>query len=190
MSCTHRKGYAQIFLGSAEHRYLATHGLHSPQRVDAMSEEEWTDRDRSPEHRRTMRYWLGRTLRDQRKAKGLALKDVVVTLRNYGHAVSEAKLSRLESGAREEKPGEGWPRGQLDEIVAAYAQVCGIEDGRDLWSAALATWKQAGGAPVIGELTPYLRAELAGLEARQRSTRHVDGSSEATTSKAPRRKAR
>jgi hypothetical protein len=137
-----------------------------------------------------MRYWLGRTLRETREAKGKALIDIVTEMKNHSLKVSEAKLSRFESGTPDEQPGEGWPRGLIDEIVVAYAQHCDIDDGRDLWKAALHNWTEQGGVPVLGELTPQLRSQLLAAEARQRMQPDDGESRGAPTSRGIRRKAR
>jgi len=67
---------------------------------------------------------LGRVALEARRAAGASLLDIATEA-----GVSQAVLSRFETGVR------GWPR-RLDDIIAAYERVLGLE--RDaLWRAAL-----------------------------------------------------
>lgn len=143
----------------------------------------------TPTHTRTMRYWLGRTLRETREAARdeggheLALYQIALYLRDSGIQISEATLSRLETDST------GWPRKDLDAIVAAYADLCGIEDPRDLWRRALDSWVSRGGIPALGIITPYRSATILALEARQRSQQRAGESRSKPTSKGKSRKA-
>lgn len=134
-----------------------------------------------PEQTRTMRYWLGRTLRETRNAAGKDLLDISQELRRNGLSTTEPTVSRIETSP-------GWPR-DLDAIVAAYAEVCRIEDPRDLWEKALGAWISRGGIPYLGSLTPERSAELLALEARKRSLQRAGESQAKPISSRKRRKA-
>lgn len=113
---------------------------------------------------RTMRYWLGQTLREARQARGIKLIDIA-RLADYSDA---SALTRFEND-------ETWPN-RLDLVIAAYAYMCGIEDGRELWESALKRWRRSGSAPTLGELTPAQRAVLLALEAARRQSPYDGGS--------------
>lgn len=122
---------------------------------------------------RTMRYWLARTLRETRETAGLE-RNTVANLAG----VDGATISRFENG-------HTWPQ-QIDRIVAAYALLCGVDDGRDLWARALTAYRTNGGAPLLGDLNPAQRALLLALEASQRS-RPYDAESQEEPSATDRR---
>jgi transcriptional regulator with XRE-family HTH domain len=119
-----------------------------------------------------MLYWLGKTLRQEREAKNLKLADVYAMLRTQGETTAESTLSRLENG-------HTWSR-ETEKIITVYAFMCGIDDARDLWAKALRQWLQHGGVPVLGELTPQMRAYLLAVEADRR-TRPADAESPSET---------
>lgn len=79
--------------------------------------------------------------------------------------VSSAVLYRFERG-------ESWPN-KLDSVIAAYADVGGLADARDLWQAGLDLWHEheyTEQASHDGELTRPQRAEaiIRGHVARDR----------------------
>ena len=114
--------------------------------------------------RRTMLYWLSRTLRTAREAAGFEIKDVLpfVPVKEVG------AIRRFEDAKH-------WPR-QVDIWVAAYAYLLGLDDGRKLWERAVRSYLKDGGAPVLGELSPQLRAVLLAVEANERFGPADDGS--------------
>jgi hypothetical protein len=93
---------------------------------------------------RTMLYWLGRRLRELRKAKGVSVSSLVQWVegqgRGHGKPLDAGTVSNFETG-------KSWPRA-LDGLIAAYAAECGYEDGRKLWEEALANYMKFGGAPL------------------------------------------
>lgn len=143
------------------------------------------------ERPRTMIYWLARTLREARQGAGVSLAYIVTILRTQGQDISESTLSRLEKPKPLPPKGEdqSYPKA-IERIVAAYAQALGMTDGRLLWERALRSWQDCGGAPIVGDLTPEMRAVWLAAEAEQRS-RPDDGESQSEPSATTkRRKAR
>jgi len=123
--------------------------------------------------RRTMHYWLQRTTREIREQSNCTARDI-------------ALVAGLDPGtvSRWEKHDISWPRGHnIERLVVAYAQMCGVEDARDIWSEAIKQYQQSGGAPILGELTPQQRSLLLALEAAQRSAQDAGKSREAPTAK-------
>ncbi len=111
-----------------------------------------------------MRYWLARTLRETRLAHGVNRREILALVPGQRGQMDPATLYRFEKG-------ETWPH-NLDQLVVAYARLCGIEDARKLWANAVAAYKAHGTAPVLGPvpISPALRALLLAQEAAGRET--------------------
>ena len=137
--------------------------------------------------RRTMLYWLARACRELREAADVKPGDVAAVVR-----IDTGTVYRFEKAER-------LPH-KIDQLIAAYAYLCGIDDGREIWQTAVEDWMTKGGAPFLGEPTgPALAVRLA-LEAHQmtaqdahrrhqKKRRHADESREEPTSKDERREA-
>lgn len=116
----------------------------------------------SDQRSRTMVYWLGRTLREMRLAKGISARKVAALIPGKsGDTLDPSSVSRFENG-------EHWPT-RPEEILFAYAYLCGVEDVRDLWQRAVADFIAKGGAPTREDLSVAQRSELLALEAAQRA---------------------
>lgn len=116
--------------------------------------------------RRTMCYWLARTARETRESVDPPVKTSTLAVLA---GVDASTISRFEAA-------KTWPQ-KIDRVVAAYAAMCGIEDGRELWARALKDWRASGGAPALEELGPAQRALLLAMEAAQRKSPY-DGESQ------------
>ncbi len=138
----------------------------------------------APSGKDTMHYWLARTLRERREARKLSVSQITMLIpgRDPAKRLDESQLSRFENAL-------SWPR-NIDEIVAAYAAACGIEDGRKLWADALKHWRVQGTAPALGhlEISPQVRSVLLAQEAKQRS-RPYDAESPSKPTSSHRRRA-
>jgi transcriptional regulator with XRE-family HTH domain len=84
-------------------------------------------------------YWLGATARRLREEAGLSLEDMASRM----HA-SKEKLDRFEKGRTR-------PHNE-SEVVAGYAEVCGIADARSVYALALEEWNARGQAPAAGTI--------------------------------------
>lgn len=84
------------------------------------------------------RTWLAQAARDARIQAG-AREDHISSLLAKG---SIDKIKRFEKG-------ETMPP-NIEEVIAAYAKVAGIEDPRDLFRLALGLWYDHGAAPILG----------------------------------------
>jgi DNA-binding XRE family transcriptional regulator len=83
-----------------------------------------------------MSYWIADALIQAREDVGLEPKQMATIL-----GVHEHTINRLESG---QSMGR-----DIDSATAAYADVTGIGDARELWWAALYFWYQRGSAPAF-----------------------------------------
>lgn len=134
--------------------------------------------------RRTILYWIARTCRELRDRRNIHVRDIAAVVQ-----VDQGTVYRFEKAER-------MPQ-KVDQIVAAYAYLCGVDDGRDLWATAIHDWKTKGAAPFLGDLTGPGAAVLLALDARQiteqarhKATLPRDGESRAKpTSKGGRREA-
>jgi transcriptional regulator with XRE-family HTH domain len=97
----------------------------------------WDAMDRPPGQR--FEYWLGATARRLREEAGLSLEDMASRV----HA-SKEKLDRFEKGRTR-------PHNE-SEVVAGYAEVCGIADARDVYALALDDWNAHGQAPAAAAI--------------------------------------
>jgi len=136
-----------------------------------------TDRD-SPPQRDTMRYWLLRKLRELQDANDLNQKDVA-----FYAGVDAGQISRFINQGT-------WPRA-LDQIVAAYALLSGIEDPRDIWIEAAENFRRHGTIPSADDagLTPPALAARRALEAAQRHRRPYTGESRGKPTSSRRKRA-
>jgi len=106
------------------------------------------------DHDRSMRYWLSRILREARERAHIRRQEIAIVA-----GLDASTISRFENAT-------SWPQ-QLDRLVAAYAQLCGIEDGRELWTQALRSWQTRGSPPTLGQLTPAQQYVLLALQSTQ-----------------------
>lgn len=91
-----------------------------------------------------MGYWIATVLRDRREAAGISEQDAATTVlqpRADGKKPSSRTIKRLETGAT--MPPD------LDQRVAGYAYLLGLDDGRELWREALERWDAEGSPPVL-----------------------------------------
>lgn len=87
---------------------------------------------------RRFAYWVAHTLRTEREQAGIEQKDMAIAI-----GVDRATIRRLEKG---ESFGH-----DIDDRIAAYAYVLGIEDNRDLWRRALDAWMSHGEPSIFRE---------------------------------------
>jgi transcriptional regulator with XRE-family HTH domain len=118
---------------------------------------------------RTMRYWLSCTLKEVRERAGQKPKTVAELA-----GVDASTISRFENN-------QAWPQ-KIDRMVAAYAMLSGVDDGRDLWHEAVERFRAQGGAPVLGELSSAQKSLRLALEAAQRQSPYGDESPSVRTS--------
>lgn len=97
-----------------------------------------------------MSYWLAHTLKSARERAGHK-PSAVASAAN----LNPATIYRLEKG-------HGWSR-DTDRLVAAYAQVIGWDDARELWDIALKMWMRHGQPPQLEE-PPALQTTAAEIE--------------------------
>lgn len=83
-----------------------------------------------------MSYWLATTLKEAREHAGLSREDIARPL-----GVNGVTIKRLESG---QSMGR-----DVDQYVAAYAFVLGLEDGRELWEKATRDYRRHGSPPMF-----------------------------------------
>lgn len=99
-----------------------------------------------------MKYWLSRVLREARERSQISRQQLATVA-----GLDSSTISRFEQAA-------SWPQ-QVDRLVAAYAHMCSIQDGRELWTAALHAWRTHGSPPTLGELTAAQQYVLLALQA-------------------------
>lgn len=99
-----------------------------------------------------MKYWLSRVLREARERAQISRQQLATVA-----GLDSSTISRFEQAA-------SWPQ-HIDRLVAAYAHMCRIEDGRELWTAALHAWRAHGSPPALGELTAAQQYVLLALQA-------------------------
>lgn len=87
-----------------------------------------------------MSYWLADALRATREAAKVSRNAIAKRL-----DVDPSTVFRLEKGA-------GLTR-DVERYVAAYAELCGVEDGRQLWRDALNRWMDHGAPPQVSWMT-------------------------------------
>lgn len=105
---------------------------------------------------RKMSYWLALVLHDRRKEKGISPAKLAALA-----DVDQSTITRFEQG--QSLPPE------VDRYVAAYAQLLGIEDSRELWLLALEKWRREGAPPVLSELLAA-ESDVERLERELRET--------------------
>lgn len=112
-----------------------------------------------------MSYWIATVLQDARKHAGISEQNMAVSL-----GVNARTIRRLESGQTMGR--------DIDHFVAAYAHVCGLEDGRDLWGRAVERWRSDGTPPqfVVTEGPAAAFAEAIRAEALRRSSQSSQSS--------------
>ena len=110
--------------------------------------------DGRPSEHHSMKYWLARILREARERAQIRRQEIATVA-----GLDSSTISRFENAT-------SWPQ-QLDRVVAAYAHLCGISDGRELWSQALHAWQTHGEPPTLGQLTPAQHFVLLALQAGQ-----------------------
>lgn len=90
----------------------------------------------SPAGRRLL-YWLAKACKEARQAKNVKVEHVAVLA-----GLSVDSVRRFERA-------ETWPQ-DPDGLMAAYAELCGIEDALDLYQRALDLWREHGQRPLVG----------------------------------------
>lgn len=91
-----------------------------------------------------MGYWIATVLRDRREAAGISEQDAATTVlqpRADGKKPNSRTIKRLETGAT--MPSD------LDQRVAGYAYLLGLDDPRELWREAMDRWDAEGTHPVF-----------------------------------------
>lgn len=85
--------------------------------------------------RRTMLGWLALEAKDRREAANVAVTDLA-----HRAGVNPTTIYLFEAARR-------WPRKRtMDEIIAVYADMTGLADGREIWETALSEWLKVPGA--------------------------------------------
>jgi hypothetical protein len=128
---------------------------------------------------RRMLYWLAQAAK---RARGDERREVVAALADQSKEI----IKRFEDAVN-------WPQ-KLDQVVAAYAQVGGLEDGRQLWQEALDLWWAHGSKPLTGrrdEATRPSQRVAAEVErtARRQARRETRNESERTPTSTRKRRA-
>lgn len=113
----------------------------------------------------TMIYWLAQALSQLRRQADPPIKQVEIAALA---GVDQSTIWRLE----EERAG--WPR-QVELIVAAYAEECGVDDPRDIWAFATDLWRQHGDRPSVRALSGRIDA----VAPPEGSTSPIDAAREA-----------
>lgn len=90
-----------------------------------------------------MIYWLAQALQQLRRQADPNVKQVEIAALA---GVDQSTIWRLEEEA------SGWPR-QVELIVAAYAEECGVDDPRDVWALAIDLWRAHGDRPSVQSLS-------------------------------------
>jgi transcriptional regulator with XRE-family HTH domain len=98
-----------------------------------------------------MGYWLGRAARSYREEAKVVRSQIAGAV-----AIDQSTVARFEAG-------QSWPR-PLDEMLAAYATLSGLEDVRVIWARALQLWEAArepGVATAAGEALESMTSEIS-----------------------------
>lgn len=117
---------------------------------------------------RKMQYWLGRSVRAAREAQDVSMARIADAL-----GIRELTIERFELGTHKTR--------ETDQLLAAYAEVLGIEDPLLFYEVAMANWRGAGppARPVMEEFDrPTGRAVAAAKRAARRSGPSPDESLE------------
>lgn len=117
---------------------------------------------------RTLRYWVATTLKDARKQTDVLPRDISTLL-----DVDASRIYNFERGTH-------WPD-DVDQIIAAYAELLGVKDPRTFYRRALKRWHDAGERPRV-EPSPDPATRYAAKARRARRPRQVAHPSPATPS--------
>ncbi len=101
---------------------------------------------------RTLRYWVALTVKEARKATDVLPRHISDLL-----DIDPSRIYNFERGTH-------WPD-DIDQIIAAYAQLLGVKDPRTFYSRALKRWHAEGGQPTI-ETDPASRSRAVSRAAR------------------------
>ena len=100
-----------------------------------------------------MGYWIATVLRDERERAGITIDQLATAT-----GVNWRTIKRLEERGGFAKGKHG----DIDDFVARYAYVLGVDDARDLWDQSLVRWRRDGSPP---QFEPIERPEAAFGEA-------------------------
>jgi transcriptional regulator with XRE-family HTH domain len=119
----------------------------------------------SAERTRTLDYWLGITMRELREEQHVKRSEVAARM-----LCAEVTVLNFEKGKTR-------PR-EVDQFLAAYAELLGVQDPLDFYDIALARMRSDGLPPrvEIAEGTPMSRAVDAAKRARRESRSPRGGS--------------
>lgn len=87
-----------------------------------------------------MAFWVGQVARRYRESAGVKRSQIAGAM-----AIDQSTVTRFETSGRFSS--------NIDEILLTYAELTGVEDPRDIWAAAVASWPSEGSltAPATGE---------------------------------------
>jgi transcriptional regulator with XRE-family HTH domain len=124
----------------------------------------------------TMSFWLAQAARQIREAADVKQVEIAARMGR----TDQSTVYRFEEGNRYSR--------DLDLMIAAYAEECGVGDPRGIWALAHELWMEHGRAPSVDELRPAGPTHATGdvlEEARKRFKKSLtDGAAAAKPAKA------